>query len=296
MALKAKDVGLDILEYLNVSERTILYYRELAEYFLKFMQENNYSFKQPVLLKYRQHLKNAPLKTNTRRSYFNAARMLCRLLYSTNRIRLDLTKDPLGRDIVGFRAGRQHVYGINQREVRKLKNHLDQLPPGFISARLKAIVALLLYQGLRQVEVHRLNVEDINFQAKQLCIKSKGKDYREIVHLHPRTTNALLDYCGYLNKTGPLFVGSRDKTKRLATPLGIHYIVKAKFKQLKIKRSVHGFRHYFTTQLIEHYKGDLAMVGMYTRHKNLNTLQVYNDKIIASKDLANYYAAIDKFH
>ena len=126
--------------------------------------------------------------------------------------------------------------------------------------------------------------------------KSSPGTTLELVNLHPRTTNALLDYCGYLNRTGVLFVNSRDKTKRLAASIGIHYIVKAKFKQLRIERSIHGFRHYFATRLIEYYKGDLAIVGMYTRHKNLNTLRVYNDKIIASKDLANYYVAIDKFH
>ena len=106
----------------------------------------------------------------------------------------------------------------------------------------------------------------------------------------------MTDYCRYLADEGPLLVSSRNPHQRLATPLCIHYIVKARFKKLGIDRSVHGFRHYFATKLIEHYKGDLATVSLYTRHKNVNTLQVYNDKIIGQKDLKNYYLAVDRFH
>ena len=221
--------------------------------------------------------------------------MLCGLLYNAGYIQIDLTKDLLGKDIRGFQVGKQHVYGINKQEVQTLKTYLDRLPSNFVSARLKAIIALLLYQGLRQIEVHRLNIEDINFQNQQLLINGKGRDYKEVINLHPKTIEALHDYCDYLAKKGPLIVHCRNKTTRLATSLSIHYVVKARFKKLHIKRNVHGFRHYFTTQLIEHYKGDLALVSMYTRHKNLNTLQIYNDKILGDRDLKNYYEAINKF-
>ncbi len=170
------------------------------------------------------------------------------------------------------------------------------LPAGFINDRLRVIIALLLYQCLRQIELHRLNVEDVDFPGRQLTIRGKGRDYEEVVYLHPKTLAALAAYCSYLAPGGPLIVSSRDRRSRLATPLCIHYIVKARFKKLGIDRSVHGFRHYFATKLIEHYKGDLATVSLYTRHRNINTLQVYNDKILKSRDLKKYYVAVDSFH
>ena len=296
MILKFKKINLNILNNLNVNQDTIVYYKELTGYFLVFMKQNGYQFKQPVLLKYKEYLKSTTLKSNTKRSYFNAARLFCQLLYSSKLIKADVTKDVLGRRITGFQTGVGHVYGISRTEVAKITRYLSQLPTDFTSDRLRAIIALLLYQGLRQIEIFRLNIEDIDFENGQLTITGKGRDYSEIINLHPKTVQSLAKYCQYLYQSGPLIVNCRNKRERLASPLAIHYIVKSRLNKLNIQRSVHGFRHYFATMLIEHYKGDLAMVSLYTRHRNLNTLQIYNDKILNIQDLENYYAAIDKYY
>ncbi len=296
MAFKSNKIGVGILDNLNVSAETRRHYKEVAGYFLDFIDAGSHRFDQPVLLWYRQYLTDQPLKANSRRTYFAVARLFCQILHQLGRTGGDPTKDVLGRPIKGFQVSQHPVWGVNSREVRRLSRYLDGLGPGFINDRLKAIIALLLYQGLRQIELHRLNVEDIDFDGKSLSVWGKGRDYQEVVYLHPRTLAALADYCRYLAGEGPLLVSSRNPHQRLATPLCIHYIVKARFKKLGIDRSVHGFRHYFATKLIEHYKGDLATVSLYTRHKNVNTLQVYNDKIIGQKDLKNYYLAVDRFH
>ena len=296
MAFKSNKIRVGVLDNLNVSAETRRHYKEVAGYFLDFVDDGGHRFDQPVLLWYRQHLANLPLKANSRRTYFAVARLFCQILHQLGRIRSDPTKDVLGRPIKGFQVSQHPVWGVNSREVRRLSRYLGNLGPSFINDRLKAIIALLLYQGLRQIELHRLNIEDIDFRAKSLSIWGKGRDYQEVVYLHPRTLTALADYRHYLPAEGPLLVSSRDRRQRLATPLCIHYIVKARFKKLGIDRSVHGFRHYFATKLIEHYKGDLATVSLYTRHKNVNTLQVYNDKILGKKDLKNYYLAVERFH
>ncbi|MCY3853646.1 MAG: tyrosine-type recombinase/integrase [Thaumarchaeota archaeon] len=295
MFIKPKKINLDIFNHLNVSQSTIKHYQELTSYFLKFIEENNYRFQQPLLLKYKEYLKSAQLKPNTRRSYFNVARLFCQLLYASKLTKTDLTKDRLGRNIAGFQISKDHVYGIDQSGVNAIIQYINQLPPSFINHRLKIIVFLLLYQGLRQVEIFRLNVEDIDFDNNQLRITGKGRDYNEIINLHPKTAKALKQYCKYLNHKGALIVHCHNKTNRLASPLAIHYIVKSVLKKLDIQSSVHGFRHYFATQLIEYYRGDLTIVSMYTRHKNINTLQIYNDKILSQKDLKNYYAAVNRF-
>lgn len=292
---KAKiDIGL--LDNLDASDLTRKHYKEVAGYFLKFVSDNNYRFDQPVLLWYRSHLNNSNLKPNSKRGYFNIARLFCQIIYQLGYTSTDLTKDVLGRTIKGFQAGQHSVYGVNRREVGRLNRYLQELKSSFINDRLKVIVALLLYQGLRQIELHRLNVEDVDFKTGRLAIRGKGRDYKEHIYLHPKTAVLLKTYLQYLPSTGPLIVSSRDRRSRLASPLCIHYIVKARFKKLKINRSVHGFRHYFATKLIEHYKGDLATVSLYTRHKNINTLQIYNDKIINKRDLKKYYLAVDGFH
>ena len=289
-------IEVDLFDNLDASEATRRHYKGVASYFLKFVSDNNYGFDQPVLLWYRSHLNSASLKTNSKRVYFNVARLFCQIIYQLGCTNTDLTKDVLGRTIKGFQAGSHSVYGVNRREVGRLSRYLDNLGPGFINDRLKAIVALLLYQGLRQIELHRLDVEDVDFKAGQLAIHGKGRDHQEHIHLHPKTATLLKVYCQHIPPSGPLIVNSRDRCSRLSTPLSIHYIVKSRLKKLKINRSVHGFRHYYATKLIEHYKGDLATVSLYTRHKNINTLQIYNDKIINKRDLKKYYLAVDGFH
>jgi len=62
---------------------------------------------------------------------------------------------------------------------------------------------------------------------------------------------------------------------------------------LKLSQVLSGFRHYFTTTLVKHYKGDLLAVTHYTRHSNLQMLQVYNDEINAEADLPRYYQAFE---
>jgi len=65
--------------------------------------------------------------------------------------------------------------------------------------------------------------------------------------------------------------------------------IKNVLKDLNIEKSVHGFRHYFTTALLKNYQGDLLRVAQYTRHRSLEMLQVYNDNIEMENDLPRYY-------
>jgi len=91
---------------------------------------------------------------------------------------------------------------------------------------------------------------------------------------------------------GHLFISNsgNSKNNRLTTR-SIRGIVKELLDSLEIDKTTHGFRHYFTTTLIKTYKGDLTQVSRYTRHKSLEMLQVYNDRIITQEDLPRYYRA-----
>lgn len=51
-------------------------------------------------------------------------------------------------------------------------------------------------------------------------------------------------------------------------------------KELNIDKTTHGSRHYFTTELIKHFKSDLTTVAKFTWHSNLEMLNVYNDEIL----------------
>ena len=137
----------------------------------------------------------------------------------------------------------------------------------------------------------RLDVSDLDFVSQYAFVQGKGKDDKEIVDLHPVTVTALKEYIKN-NKIadGALFTSTSNngRNQRLTTK-SIRNIINPIMRRLEIDKTVHGFRHYFTTKLIQSYKGDLLTVAQYTRHKSLEMLQVYNDTIRHKEDLPRYY-------
>ncbi|OQX71074.1 hypothetical protein B6D52_02755 [Candidatus Parcubacteria bacterium 4484_255] len=183
--------------------------------------------------------------------------------------------------------------GLNDEEIKKLTEAIKELPDTPQNARLKAILSLLVFQGLRQVEITRLDVRDIDFISKTAFIQGKGRDDKEPINLHPETIKVLKVYLKS-NKIadGALFTSNSNNSKnQRLTTRAIRNIVKKTLKNLGIEKTTHGFRHYFTTTLIKTYKGDLLEVAQYTRHKSLEMLQVYNDNIKREADLPRYYKA-----
>lgn len=157
--------------------------------------------------------------------------------------------------------------------------------------RLRALVALFLFQGLRQIEVVRLDVADIDLRNKTALIRGKGRDDKEPIHLHPSTVRVLREYLNrYRFRSGALFRSDNNhcRGERLTTK-SVREIIKRVFAELEIDGSTHGFRHFFITKLIKSYKGELLMVSKYSRHRSIQMLEVYNDEIIREQDLPRFY-------
>src|SRR5690606_11387058 len=95
-------------------------------------------------------------------------------------------------------------------------------------------------------------------------------------------------------KHGALFTSlwGQTKGKRLTTR-GLRQIVKDALAEAGIDKTVHGFRHYFTTTLVKAYQSDLLRVAHYTRHRSVEMLQIYDDSLTDKQDLAKYYKAFD---
>ena len=220
------------------------------------------------------------------------ARVFLKELNKQGIIPADITQN-----VKSFQQTKKHKkFGLNQSEVDLLLAEIDQLPENFSNVRLKAIIALLIYQGLRQVEVIRLDVEDISPGQMTALVHGKGRDDKEPIDLHPHTVEALTHYMAYCKvRSGPLFVSNSNNNQsgRLSTR-SIRNIVTTFLKDLSIRNSTHGFRHYFTTKLIELFSNDLLTVAKFTRHKSVETLQVYNDNVSRKNNLPKYYEAFNK--
>lgn len=259
--------------------------------FLKFIQAH--PFNQNSFLEFKRYLAaRNDIAIATKSKYLTVARVFLKELNRQGIIPADITQN-----VKSFQQTKKHKkFGLNQEEVNLLLSELDRLPESSSNIRLKAIISLLVFQGLRQIEVTRLDVEDISLGQMTALIHGKGRDDKEPIDLHPRSVEALKHYMDYCKvRSGPLFVSNSNNNQngRLSTK-SIRNIVTAFLKNLNIRNSTHGFRHYFTTKLIELFSNDLLTVAKFTRHKSVETLQVYNDNVTRKNNLPKYYEAFNE--
>ena len=289
--LSLHERALRIFESLDIAESSRTDYKSRIWMFLESIQAD--PLNQNSFLEFKRYLAaRNDIAIATKSKYLTVARVFLKELNRQGIIPADITQN-----VKSFQQTKKHKkFGLNQEEVNLLLSELDRLPESFSNVRLKAIISLLVFQGLRQVEVIRLDVEDISPGQMTALIHGKGRDDKEPIDLHPRSVEALKHYMTYCKvRSGPLFVSNSNNNQngRLSTK-SIRNLVTAFLKNLNIDNSTHGFRHYFTTKLIELFSNDLLTVAKFTRHRSVETLQVYNDNISRKNNLPKYYEAFNE--
>lgn len=276
----------NIFKFLDVNEETRKDYQYRIGHFLNFISDKGLN--QNSFLEYKNYLKRRTDYTvSTKNKYLITAKIFLKELNRRSLLPVDITQN-----IKSFSHSKKHKKeGLNDQEIEKLTLALKDLPSNPHHARIKAMIGLLVLQGLRQVEITRLDVKDIDLIRNTALIEGKGRDDKEIIYLHPETARHIKRYLKANNlKDGALFVSNSNNSRNTRiTTRGLRLIIKNVLKDLDIEKSVHGFRHYFTTTLLKNYQGDLLRVAQYTRHKSLEMLQVYNDNIEMENDLPRYY-------
>jgi integrase/recombinase XerC len=273
---------------LDVTESTRADYKARIGMFLTFVGESG--FNRNSFLNYKRCLaQKTDFTVSTKNKYLASARVFVKELNRQGMLPADITQN-----IKGFTQSKKHKKdGLSESDMSLLVENIQGLSDTPKNNRLKAILGLLALQGLRQVEIIRLDVSDIDLVAKVAFVLGKGRDDKEPVDLHPETVRLIKDYLASNKiKSGALFQSqsNNSKNKRLTTR-GLRQMIKKVLTNLGINKSTHGFRHYFTTKMIKSYKGDLLEVAGYTRHKSLEMLQVYFDKVKREADLPRYYGA-----
>jgi integrase len=278
----------NVFDRLDVSETTREDYKYRIGLFLQYTQKHG--FNHDSFLNFKRELASRnDISVATKNKYLATAKILLKELNRQGMLPFDVTQN-----IKTFSQNKKHKReGLNQAEIGVLVEKLKNMPLNQKNTRLKALLSLFALQGLRQIEVVRLDVKDVDLVSKKAFVQGKGRDDKEPVDLHPETVKALKEYLK-VNKIadGALFISrsNNNKNNRITTR-AVRDIVKAMLKELGIEKTTHGFRHYFTTTLIKTYKGDLLEVAQYTRHRSLEMLQVYNDAIKKEADLPRFYNA-----
>ena len=210
-----------VFDTLDVSETTRREYAVRIRHFLRFtdvhgLNRNSY-------LEYKRYLQDCEtFSISTKNKYLISAKVFLDGLY-----RLRLIPQKITDGVKGFTQSRLHKKdGLTDDDIGKLQLYCSALEPTKYNLRLRAIIALFLFQGLRQIEVVRLNVEDISFRNKVALIRGKGRDDKEPVYLHPSTVKVLREYLRlHRSHEGALFRSDSNhcRGERLTTKSAVSY-------------------------------------------------------------------------
>lgn len=269
--------------HMDVSVSTIADYISRLNPFIMYLLENGVN--DETLLIYKRMLaEDTTIKVSTKNKKLTVARIFLRELYRRGFIPRDIT---LG--VKGFQQSSKHKQsGLDDDDMQLLREWVSMnqyRTPATI--RLTCMLLLLTYHGLRQIELCRLQYEDIDFVGSRIFIHGKGRDDKEPIHLNPDVSQALRRYCDTFSVSSGYVFTSISNNRSKGAPLttrGLRATVTKLFNKLGIDRNVHGLRHYYVTKLIQEFPGELFMVRGFTRHRSLEQLAVYNDAVMQAKD------------
>jgi len=276
-----------VFSLLDISSSTREDYTYRIGLFLQFITEKG--FDKNSFLEFKRYLKGRDdLTAATKNKYLASARVFLKELARNGVIPVDITLN-----VKSFKQSKKHKKeGLTEGEIEILNERIRGLEDTAKNVRLKAFFCLFVLQGLRQVEVTRLNVEDLDLVSGIAYIQGKGKDDKEPVYLNPKTVKVLKNYIDICNVgSGALFKSlSNNRSKRL-TSRAIKQSFGALFEELGINKTVHGFRHYFITHLLRSF--DVGTVRKFSRHKSLDMLIVYDDEINLAEKKDKVFACFE---
>ncbi len=156
--------------------------------------------------------------------------------------------------------------------VVKINQMLEALGETSKQHRNRAMIEMLFRMGLRRGEVVELQLEHVVLDGvdDRVSILGKGRKERTVLSMPPAVTEALKVWLAERgSEPGPLFgLGGN----------GLWRAVRALAKKAGVGAArPHGLRHSGITRALDVTDGNMREVQKFSRHKNVNTLLIYDD-------------------
>lgn len=279
-----------IFNNLDCSENTRKDYASRIGFFLSYANENGLN--RNTYLLFKRYLEGrTEYAVSTKNKYLSTARVYLKELNRLGFLPVDITQN-----VKLFSQSKKHKReGFTEDEIMELLTKLEDMPNTSYKTRLRVLFSLLAFQGLRQIEIIRLNIDDIDLVRKVIFVQGKGLDDKELIYLAPQTVNALKEYIK-INKvgSGALFKSMGNRKSERITTMTIKNQLGSLCKKVGIRKSVHGFRHFYITALLK--KLDVRNVRKFSRHSSLEMLIVYDDEIDIFNKTVDVFQVFDRFN
>ena len=281
-----EDLYTSFISYLDASAKTVQTYSRAIRQFMKWIAERGTT--QPTredVLAFREELK-AEHKPSTVQNYIVAVRLFFQWTAQEG-----LYPD-IAQHIKGAKLSREHKKDyLTSSQVKNVLGEMDRSTAQ--GRRDYAIFTLMVTGGLRDIEVHRANIEDLSTvgDSTVLYLQGKGREERaEYVKVPAeveRAIRASLADRKDLQGNQPLFISlsNNSKGERMSTR-SISGIVKSSMVQAGYESdrlTAHSLRH--TAITLSLLGGNsLEEVQQFARHSNISTTMIYNHALDKAKN------------
>lgn len=276
----------DFVSFIDAAPATAQTYTNAVKQFYKYLQAEG--IERPSredVKRYRDRLKTY-CKNTTVQNYIEALRIFFkwteqRGLYPNiaEHIKGAKISGEFKKDYLTAKQLKRVLAGADQSTAQGLRDY--------------ALMLTMLTGSLRDIEIHRANIEDIGTAAgcTVLYLEGKGRDDKaEYVKLPEETEKAIRAYLKSRRAsepTEPLFVSlsNNSKGKRLSTrsisAIIKSYLVKAGYDSTRY--TAHSFRHSGITLSLQG-GNTLQEAQLYARHKSINTTLRYAHNLKRAKN------------
>ena len=263
--------------YIDASPKTIATYTGNLKQFLRYLEQRNIS--EPTrndVIAYRDSL-SGKCKPTTIQNYIEAVKVFFNWTESTG------LYPNIAKHVKGVKLSKEHRKDFLTPS--QIKNVVSKIDLSTIQGKRDfVIVGLMAVAGLRDIEIHRANVGDLETmqQAPVLYIQGKGRqdkeDYIKIPLIIFNTLQEYLNAVKERNETAPLFVSlSRNSygnrlSLRSISGIAKHYMRMAGYDSKRL--TAHSLRHSAVTILLLEGK-TLQEAQQFARHTNITTTEIY---------------------
>ena len=276
------DLFNSFIDYLDTTEKTVRTYKTSLGQFFKYLAAENIN--KPTredVIAYRESLKETGHKPTTVQSYITAVKLF--FTWTS----LNGLYPNIADHVKGAKISHEHKKDyLTEEQVKNVLAGIDRSTTQ--GARDYAMIALMVTGGLRDIEVSRANIEDLQTAAKNrvLYIQGKGKDEKaDYIILSEDAEEAITEYLKTregADLAEPLFVSlSNNSTGARLSTRSISGTVKARMKAAGYdsdRLTAHSLRH---TAITLSLKAGMKLdeVQEFARHANINTTMIYNHSL-----------------